>query len=259
MSVAKELYLEERRQKILTLLDEQGRVSVAELSRQLGVSEVTIRADLHALAEQNLVIRTHGGAIPSAIGRNELALTRRRQRQVQAKDRIGQACAPLIHNAQSVLLDSSSTALTIAQHLKNHHRLTIVTNSLAVSQEMVDAPGVKVVMPGGTLQPETASLVGTMGLDMLKNFNIQTGFFGAHGLSIPEGLTDVSAEEAEIKRAMVEMCRTKIAVLDATKWGQVGLASFAQLDQFDIIITDAHAPAEQVEQVQKQGIEVFLV
>ncbi len=73
MSIVKELYLEERRQKILDLLDEQGRVSVAELSRQLGVSEVTIRADLQALAEQNLVIRTHGGAIPSAIGRNELA------------------------------------------------------------------------------------------------------------------------------------------------------------------------------------------
>ena len=259
MSLAKELYLEERRQEILNLLDEQGRVSVTELSRQLGVSEVTIRADLQALAEQNLVIRTHGGAIPTALGRNELALTMRRSQQVQAKSRIGQACAPLIHNDQSILLDSSSTALTIAQHLKNHYRLTIVTNSLAVAQEMVDADGVTVVMPGGTLQPETASLVGISGLELLQNFNIQTGFFGAHGLSLQEGLTDVSAQEAEIKRALVEMCRTKIPVLDATKWGQVGLASFAKLDQFNTIITDAHAPAGLVEQVRQQGIDVILV
>ncbi len=253
------LFLEERRQAILTELFEHGRVSVTDLSERLGVSEVTIRTDLQALAEQQLVIRTHGGAIPAGNGRNELALTLRRQRQVEEKSRIGAACAALIPNDSAVVLDSSSTALAIVRHLKEHHRLTIITNSLAVSQEMLDAPGVTVVMPGGTLQPETASLIGTAGIEPLRRFNIQQGFFGAHGLNLPEGLTDVSPEEAEVKRELLGLCRRKIAVVDATKWGRVGLATFARLEEFEAVITTATAPAEAIAQVEALGVEVIIV
>jgi DeoR/GlpR family transcriptional regulator of sugar metabolism len=255
---SKDLYLEERRQEILRRVDQAGRVSVGELSQQLGVSEVTIRADLQALAEQSLIIRTHGGAIPTN-GMYDLALVMRRQRQVQEKSRIGQAAAALVLDGDAIFLDSSSTALAIVQHLKNHRHLTIITNSLVIAQEMQDTPGVGVVMSGGTLQRETASLIGVDGLEMLRKFNIQKGFFGAHGLNLPEGLTDVSADEAEVKRAMVEMCRRTIAVLDATKWGRVGLASFAQPEQLNTVITDADAPADLVEAVRAAGIEVIVV
>ena len=252
------LFLEERRQAILTQLVENGRVSVTELSERLGVSEVTIRTDLQALAEQQLVIRTHGGAIAAGNGRNELALTLRRQRQVEEKSRIGAACAALIPNDSAVVLDSSSTALAIVRHLKEHHRLTIVTNSLVVAQEMLDVSGVTVVMPGGTLQPETASLVGTDGFDPLRKFNIPQGFFGAHGLNLPEGLTDVSPEEAEVKQALLNLCRRKIAVVDATKWGRIGLASFARLEEFETVITDAATPAESIAQVEALGVKVII-
>jgi DeoR family transcriptional regulator of aga operon/DeoR family fructose operon transcriptional repressor len=94
---------------------------------------------------------------------------------------------------------------------------------------------------------------------MLHKFNIQKGFFGAHGISLPEGLTDVSADEAEVKRILVNMCRQIIAVLDTTKWGRVGLASFARPEEITTIITDIHAPAGLVEQVKRTGIEVVLV
>lgn len=258
MVLPRELFLEERRQEILRRVDEAGRVSVGELSQQLGVSEVTIRADLQALAEQNLIVRTHGGAIP-ANNMVDLALTLRRQRQVQEKSRIGQTGAALVRDGDAIFLDSSSTALAIVQHLKQHRHLTIITNSLVITQEMQDTPGVRVVMTGGTLQRETASLVGLDGLEMLRKFNIQKGFFGAHGLNLPEGLTDVSADEAEVKRALVEMCRQTIAVLDATKWGRVGLASFARPDQLDTVITNADAPGELVEAVRAVGIEVVVV
>jgi DeoR/GlpR family transcriptional regulator of sugar metabolism len=255
---SKDLYLEERRQEILRRVDQTGRVSVGELSQELGVSEVTIRADLQALADRNLILRTHGGAISTG-GINDLALTLRRQRQVQEKSRIGQAGAALVLDGDAIFLDSSSTVLAIVQHLKSHRHLTIITNSLTIAQEMQDTPGVRVVMSGGTLQRETASLIGTDGLEMLRRFNIQKGFFGAHGLNLPEGLTDVSADEAEVKRAMVEMCRQTVAVLDATKWGRVGLASFARPEQINTVITDADAPANWVERVRVAGIEVVIV
>jgi DeoR/GlpR family transcriptional regulator of sugar metabolism len=255
----KELYLEERRQEILRQVQKEGRVSVSELSQQFGVSEVTIRADLQALAEYNLLVRTHGGAVPTGRGLPELSLSLRRQQQVSEKSRIGEAAALLVADGDAIFLDTSSTALAIAQRLKQHHHLTVITNSLAIAQEMLDAPGVNVFMPGGQLRRETASLIGPDGLEMLHKFNIQKGFFGAHGLSVPEGLTDVSAAEAEVKRPLVAMCRQIIAVLDSTKWGRVGLASFATLGQIDTVITDTLAPTERIQEVRVAGVDVIVV
>jgi DeoR/GlpR family transcriptional regulator of sugar metabolism len=255
----KDLYLEERRQKILARLNQAGRVTVADLSQYFGVSEVTIRGDLQALAERNLLVRTHGGAVPTSSGLQMLSLALRRQQQVLEKGHIGAAAAAMIADGDAIFLDSSSTALAIAQHLKNYRYLTVISNSLTIAQELLDAAGVNVVLLGGMVRRETASLVGGEGLEMLRWFNIQKGFFGAHGISLPEGLTDVSADEADVKRPLVAMCRQVIAVLDATKWGRVGLASFATMEQIHKVITDLHAPADLVGQVRATGVEVVLV
>jgi DeoR family transcriptional regulator of aga operon len=259
LDTLKELYPEERRGEILRLINQSGRVAVAELSGQFGVSEVTIRADLQALADRSLLVRTHGGAIPLARGPYELSLAARRQQQVAEKGRIGTAGAAMITDGDAVFLDSSSTALAIAQCLKNHRYLTVITNGLIIAQELLDAPGVHVVLLGGTLRRETASLVGAEGLDLLRRFNIRKGFFGAHGISLTEGLTDVSPDEAELKRPLVGMCRQVIATLDDTKWGRVGLVSFAALAQIHTVITDVGAPADLVAQVRAAGVEVVLV
>ncbi|MGC8779564.1 MAG: DeoR/GlpR family DNA-binding transcription regulator [Anaerolineae bacterium] len=256
---SRDLFLEERRLEILDRINQAGRASVAELSQQFGVSEVTIRADLQALAERNLIVRTHGGAIPALRGPYELSLATRRQQQVAEKGRIGAAAAALIADGEAVFLDSSSTALAIAQNLKGCRDLTVITNGLTIAQELMDAHGVAVVLIGGTLRRETASLIGNDDLKRLHRFNIQKGFFGAHGISLAEGLTDVSLAEAEVKRPLIAMCRRVIAVLDATKWGRVGLASFAHLEQIHTVISDARAPADLVAQVRGAGVEVILV
>lgn len=253
-----ELYRQERHSEILRLVSEEERVSVSQLSHLFGVSEVTIRSDLQALAAQNLLIRTHGGAVPGNRGLSVLPLTTRLQLQAQEKQRIGQAAAKLVADGDAIFLDTSSTSLAIARYLKQYRYLTIITNSLAVSQEMLDSPGVAVVMPGGRLRHDTASLVGTDGLEMLRKFHIQKGFFGGHGITLETGLTDVSAAEAEVKRPLVAMCHQVIVVFDSTKWGKVGLASFAALEQINRIITD-DAPAEMANQVRSLGVELELV
>ncbi|RME80412.1 MAG: DeoR/GlpR transcriptional regulator [Caldilineae bacterium] len=255
----RELYLEERRHEILRLVQQQGRVSVAELSRAFGVSEVTVRADLQALADQELIVRTHGGAVPANDTLQDLALASRRSKQVREKSQIGAAGAAMVEEGDAVYLDSSSTALAIAQHLKQRQRITVITSSLAVAQELLDAPGVTVVMPGGVLQRDTASLVGTDGLAFLQQYHIQKGFFGAHGIAKPEGLTDISFEVAAVKRPMVARCRQVVAVVDATKWGRVGMASFASLDEVHRVITDQHAPADMVAEIEAMGIAVIMV
>jgi DeoR/GlpR family transcriptional regulator of sugar metabolism len=250
-----DLFREERRQVILDRLAATGRASVAELSALFGVSEVTVRADLQALADRKLVVRTHGGAM-LASGTDDLALALRRQRQVKEKSRIGAAGAALVGDGDAIFLDSSSTSLAIAHHLKQHRHVTVVTNSLEVAHELFNAQHVDLIMLGGVLQRATASFVGVYGLDALNGLNLQKGFFGAHGISLDAGLTDVSPDEAAVKRPLVERCRQVVAVLDATKWGRVGVASFAALAQIDRVITDAGAPDELVREVQAAAVVV---
>jgi len=258
MNSHKELYPQERHNEILRLVAEAGRVSVSDLSRRFGVSEVTIRSDLQLLAAQKLLVRTHGGALAGDQSMSVLPLTTRLQLQAQEKRRIGQAAAESVSDGDAIFLDTSSTTLAIAKYLKQHRYLTIITNSLAVAQEMLGAPGSEVVMPGGRLRRDTASLVGTDGLEMLRPFHIQKGFFGAHGITLEAGLTDVSADEAEVKRPILAMCYQVIAVFDSTKWDKVGLASFAELAQIDRIITD-DAPVELAKQIRTLGVELQLV
>ncbi|HSN74190.1 MAG TPA: DeoR/GlpR family DNA-binding transcription regulator [Anaerolineae bacterium] len=257
--MTKEQSVQERRHDILDNVQRTGRASVAVLSQAFGVSEVTIRTDLQMLAEQGLLVRTHGGAIPAGRLSPELSLALRRQQQTLAKDHIGEAGAALIEDGDAVYLDTSSTALAIARHLAHHRHVTVITNSIAIVQELTDYPHLTVVVPGGRLRAETASLIGVDGLDFVRRFNIQKGFFGAHGLTVDEGLTDVSVDEADVKRVLVGLCRQVVAVLDATKWGRVGLASFAALDQIDTVITDQSAQPDLVAQVRAAGVDVRLV
>ncbi len=256
------LYPQERRQAILQLLSKQGRVMVADLSKRFGVSEVTVRADLQALAREGKLIRTHGGAVPAPIATKppseDLRLERRKQQHPEQKSVIGAAAAALVEKGDAIYLDASSTALAIAQHIKTRQLITVLTSSLAVAQELKDAPGITVVLAGGILQRETASLIDVDGLAYFNKFNIQKGFFGAHGLAIPEGLTDISADVAAVKRELIQRCRQVIAILDASKWGRVGLATFASIDDIDMVITDPKAPEDLVHQVQQLGVEVHL-
>jgi DeoR family transcriptional regulator, aga operon transcriptional repressor len=253
------VYLEERRQEILNLVNSHGRVAVADLSTQFGVSEVTIRADLQALAESGLLVRTYGGAISTTYSLQELSLLQRRQQHIPEKQRIGAAGAALVKDGEAVFVDSSSTALVVAQHLKSRRDLTLVTNSLVIAQEMLGLPNVTVVMPGGTLHHDTVSLIGPEGLAFLEQYHIRQGFFGAYGLSVEAGLTDGSAPESEIKRALVKLCYKVVVVADATKWGRTGVTSYAALADVDTVITDAQAPAGLVAQVRAAGVAVMLV
>ena len=246
-------------QEILKFVAQRGRASVTELSERFNVSDVTIRADLQALADRALIVRTHGGAIPPVNSIYELSLNRRRQQQQEEKQRIGQTASLMIAAGEAVFLDSSSTVLTLVPYIKQKRDLTVVTNSLVIAQEMLSAPNISVVMPGGTLHPDTVSLSDPLGLSLLNRYNIARGFFGAYGLSLSVGLTDVTATEAEVKRPLVAMCRQVIVVLDGKKWGREGAAPYANLEDVDIIITDSGAPPDMVRKVRALGIQVNLV
>jgi DeoR/GlpR family transcriptional regulator of sugar metabolism len=113
-------------------------------------------------------------------------------------------------------------------------------------------------MPGGFLRRDSVSLVGAEGNDLIKKFNIQKGFFGAKGLTLEEGLTDVDNAEVVVKRDLVTHAKQVIAVVDSSKWGRVGFVSFASIDQVDCVITDEGAPPDMVAALQEAGVDVTI-
>jgi DeoR family transcriptional regulator of aga operon/DeoR family fructose operon transcriptional repressor len=252
-------YPAERRQAIARVIDEQTRASVAELSQKLSVSEVTIRKDLALLEMEGTVLRTHGGAIAAGRSRHELAFEVRARLHRTEKTLIGAEAARLVEDGDSIALDASSTALQIARHLKARRELTVVTNGIRVASELAGQPSITVLMPGGALRWEAFSLVGKWGSMMLRQLNIQKAFVGAVGFTLEEGLTDVNAEEAELKKAMVLSAKDVIGVFDHTKWNRVAMATFCPTDRLRLVISDDRAPAQAVAAARELGVDVRLV
>jgi DeoR/GlpR family transcriptional regulator of sugar metabolism len=147
----------------------------------------------------------------------------------------------------------------VAKRIKGRQELTVVTNGIRIALELIAFPNITVVMPGGFLRRDAVSLVGELGEEVLAKFNVRKGFFGAKGITLEEGLTDVDNYEVYLKRAMVIAAKEVIAIVDHTKWGQVAFASFASLDQVNRVITDDQAPQGLVAGVRERGVEVILV
>lgn len=238
-------------------MEEEGRVSVSELARRLGVSEVTIRKDLAALEAEQRLIRTHGGAIAAERTQAELAFDIRERQQRAEKQAIGAAAAAMVVPAESIALDASTTALQVARRLRKIRELTVMTNGLNIAAELATEPRITVLVPGGRVRWEAFSLVGAYGDTLVSRINIQRAFLGAVGFTLDTGLTEVTEEEAAIKRAIVGSAREVVAVIDHTKWGRVGIATFATVDEIDLIITDTSAPIDMVEAARARGIDVM--
>lgn len=248
------LFTPERRKRIRMVVVRLGRATVPELSQQFGVSEVTIRKDLAWLEVQGQVQRVHGGAV--ALERDEIEhdFAGREKQQQQEKARIGRVAAELVHDGDTIALDTSSTALAMARCLRERRGLTVITNGLRTAQELAGVAGITVLMPGGMVRSESLSLVGGWGINMLGQVHITRAFLGAQGITVAEGLTDVNAEEVMMKRNMVAAAREVVALVDHSKWGRVALATSCPFEQIGYIVTDGPIAPEFRESAIEKGI-----
>ena len=252
-------YRQERLEAIARQLQEAGYVSVGELSDSLGVSAVTIRSDLESLERSGLLVRTHGGAVPMHLGEGALSFSVRQRSQVQAKARIGAAAAELVTDGLAIVLDASTTAWHMARCLMSRRDLTVVTTGLYVALELLRAPGISVIMPGGAIWREAASIVGTSGMSTIGNGNLQQGFFGGRGLTVEDGLTDAYAPEVDLKRELAHAVREVNAIVDASKLGKVAFACCAPLSDIRRVFTDRAASPEIVAALRDHGVQVIMV
>ena len=259
MSTSEPLFLEERRRAIMDELHQEGRVSVKRLSARMNVSAVTIRQDLRALEKDGLLERTYGGAVlglrQSTL--SELSFDTRQLKFREEKRAIGAAAAKLVNNGDTIALDASTTAHAITPFLFGLEDLLVLTNSLIVAQQFVNHSRIEVVMPGGGLRRDSVSLVGAV--ETLPDVNINIGFFGAHGLTLQEGITEVSPEEVIMKQAMIDRCQSTVVVADSSKWDKVAPFTYISPQDATRIITTINAPDDVLADFHAAGVSIEAV
>lgn len=245
----------ERESYILGRLAKEGSLSVAVLSRDLGVSEVTIRSDLRTLEERGMLARTHGGAEASGY-RNVL------ERQLQhpgEKDRIAATAAELVQDHDLIMIEAGTTCAQIVAHLGNRRGVQVLTNSTLVFRHARLHPGLSVTLTGGTFHRTSESLVGPVALRTIEDFNVRLAFFGTDGFTAERGLTTGFSEGAEVIRAMKARAAESWLVADASKYGRAGFVSVMPLADLTGVITDAGLPAESRTELSDSGVEVRCV
>ncbi len=245
----------ERESLILARLAREGSLTVASLSRQLGVSEVTIRADLRTLEDQGLLARTHGGAEATGY-RNVL------ERQLQhsaEKERVAAAAAGLVRDNDVIMIEAGTTCAEIVAHLGGLRGVRILTNSTLVLRHARLYPSLTVVLTGGTFNRASESLVGPGALAALEEFNVRLAFFGTDGFSAGRGLTTAFAEGAEVIRAMRARANESWLVADSSKYGKAGFVSVMDLADLTGVITDSALSPESQAELSNSGLDVRFV
>jgi len=243
---------------VLRMLEARDSVHVTELAEVFAVSEVTVRSDLSELARQGLVARVRGGVRPLQRGQSELGFDLRLRLESDRKRAIARAAAAMVDEGEAVALDSSTTAYYLAHELRSKRELVVVTNGLLIAAALADAPGITVLVTGGTLRLSAMSLVGDLGAEVLRTTRINKGFLGARGLSLERGLMDLNPDEVRIKQEMADACERVIGIFDGTKWQRSALLSFVSAERVAAIVTDSSAPAEEIDAWRASGVEVVV-
>ena len=247
----------ERKQAILQRAGQHGRVVAAELSREFGVSEDTIRRDLRELAAEGLLHRVHGGALPLPRPPVAVSSASRAGQAPEAKAAIARAAARLVRAGQVIAIDGGTTPLEVAQNLPPDLRATVVTHSLPVLAALATHPGIELIAVGGRVFGEALVTAGPVAVDAYGGIRPDVCFFGVAGIDVEAGLTALNQEEALVKRAMVERAAQVVAVAAADKLGTAGPFAVASIGRVTHLVTDRSAPEETLARFRDAGLEVI--
>lgn len=253
------MFAPERQKKILERLESDGSVSVARLSEELAVTEETVRRDLEKLEKQELLRRTHGGAIPPGGGTNEASLEKRKTVNVEAKQRMARAAARHIASGDTVFLDASTTTYFMAKELKGLKNVTVITNSLRVIDCLVGCDGIRLIAVGGAVSVNRSFVGALAERSIEENYFANKMFFSSKGVTADGGILESNEQECGIKRRMLKNSKTKYYLGDKSKAGSIGFVKLADFNEIDFFITDAEPCAALAAQLDDSGASVIVV
>jgi len=246
--------MNERRLKILEMLNQAGSLEVGALADTLGVSAVTVRKDLAMLEEKGLLRRMHGSAVrvsPDDIGY-------RMTFDYETKKRIAHRAAQMVESGETVMIESGSTCAMLAAELAESRRdITIITNSAFIAGHIRSLPGARIILLGGAYEPDAQVMVGPLVRICAREFFVDKFFIGTDGYNEEQGFTNVDMQRAEAVRAMAERSRRRIILTDSSKFGRHSVVTLMQAEDVATVITDA-VPDICREHLSKSGVEIVI-
>ncbi len=249
----------ERHKRILELLGIHGSVMVSKLSTELGVTEETVRRDLEKLEVQELLRRTHGGALPMDDGSYEYSLEKRKTLNVETKKELARKAVQHIATGDTIFLDASTTTFYMAKEIKNMKNVTVITNSLRVINELSASEGVKVISVGGIVS-KNQSLVGAATENyIMQNYFADKMFFSSKGIGNNVIILEGNEQECYIKQRMIKNSRMCYYLCDKSKIGRVGYMKLASFDEIDYLVTDAEIDGNLKTELDECNVEVISI
>lgn len=245
----------QRKQHLLDVLKRDGQIIAKTLSQTLGLSEDTIRRDLRELAQEGLLQRVHGGALPASSAVVNYAA--REQIAPSSKITIGQAAAGLIQPGQVVLLDGGTTAMQVARHLHPQLQATIVTHSPTIAVELASHDTVEVVMLGGRLFKHSVVAVGTATTEALSHIRADLYFMGVTGVHLAAGLSTGDLEEAYIKRALSRQAAETWVLASTEKLGVASPYLISPLAEVSGLVIESSVSDEVIAPYRDSGLTIL--
>ncbi|MDX5479110.1 DeoR/GlpR family DNA-binding transcription regulator [Fontibacter flavus] len=249
----------ERHKYILDELNRNGFVSVAELSKELDVTVVTVRKDLKILEEKGLLFRSHGSATSVSPYVNDRSVNEKKLVKVEEKTKIALEAVKLIEEEDAIIIGSGTTVVSFAQAIPKGKKLTVLTAAMNVTLALIDTKEIEIVQLGGVVRKSSSSVVGHYAEEMLQQFACSKLFLSADGISLDYGLTTSHMMEAHLNAQMMRGVQKTIVLADSSKFGKKGFGKICNLEDIDMIITDAGIPELYREKLEEMGIEVRVV
>jgi len=254
---------------LLEVLAETGRISVEDAAGRLDVSQATIRRDFDQLAQQQMITRTRGGAVASAVS-YDLPLRYKSAKRAPEKQRIGSAAAALVTPGMVVGINGGTTTTEVARALATRPdlaggttndgtALTIVTNALNIANELIVRPHVKLVVTGGVVRPQSYELIGPLATGILRDLMLDVAFLGVDAVDVALGAAAHNEGEAAINQLMAARARRIVIVADSSKLGQHAFARICPIDRVHTLVTDSTANEELTSKFATAGVEVIRV
>lgn len=250
----------ERLTALLETLVADGSIDVETAAEQFRVSAATIRRDLDHLADQQLLSRTHGGAVPNTTS-YDLPLRYKSTTNADAKQRIAERAVSMLWPGCTVSMNGGTTTVEIARAIPTapslHHGVTVVTNALNIATELTVRPFIKIVVCGGVARPQSYELVGSIASGTLSQLSPDVCFLGAIGVSPEHGISTNDEAESAINRVLVKQAKRTVVVADSSKLGVVGFSRICRTSEVDTVLTDTAAPESVVRALTEAGVEVL--
>ncbi len=251
------LFAEVRKQRIVEMVNGNGRVTVAELCREFNVSSATIRNDLRELEEAGALKRTHGGAINKRRVSYELNTYEKEVQNVEKKRAIAYAAVGHVHPGDSIAIDTGTTTFEFAKLLDEIQNLTVVTNDLQIAAYLERNTNAYIIMAGGAVRRHFHCTAGEAAIDTVKNLHVDKVFIAANGVHIKKGLTTPNMDMASFKTQLIECADEVFALTDSSKFNTSAFISFAPLSSVDVLITDDEADPMFLKEVKAAGVDVI--